>query len=262
MRGGLIGIAGRRVLLATSLALAITGCASQNAATTMGAYDPLQPVNRVFYRFNDLGDRYILRPLASGYERSLPKQLRTGVHNIFSNLLYPVTIANDFLQGKFRQSGLDGARFLLNTTIGLGGLFDPSTRVGLVENDEDFGQTLAVWGIGNGPYLVIPLFGPSTLRNAFGDAVDSPLTPFLGVTDLELNWNLGAWAIYQIDRRSRFLDADEQVFAAFDPYTFVRDAYMQHRRYKSLDGNVPEDDSYLDESELDATGPDDEPTGE
>jgi len=241
----------RKILLVSSLALAVSGCASQSAAASEDAYDPLQPVNRVFYRFNDLGDRYVLRPVAVGYSRALPAQLRTGVHNFFSNLLYPVTIANAFLQGKFRQSGRDGARFLLNTTVGLGGLFDPASRVGLTANDEDFGQTLAVWGVGNGPYLVIPILGPSTLRNTAGDVVDTPLTPFLNITDGDLGWRLGTWAIYQVDGRSGFLDADTQIFEAYDPYIFVRDAYLQNRRYRSLDGNVPEDDSYLDESELD-----------
>ena len=244
-----------KVFLTACLALTVTGCASQNANLATEAYDPWQPVNRVFFRFNDLGDRYLLRPLAVGYKRSLPDQLRAGVRNVFSNLLYPVTIANQFLQGKFRESGRDGARFLLNSIVGLGGLFDPATRVGLAENDEDFGQTLAVWGVGNGPYLVIPVFGPSTVRNALGDAVDSPLTPFLNITDGKLDWSLGGWVIYQVDRRSRFLDADEQVFEAYDPYIFVRDAYLQNRRYRSLDGNVPEDDSYLDESELDDAEP-------
>jgi phospholipid-binding lipoprotein MlaA len=240
-----------RILVAGSLALAVSGCASQSAATSAEAYDPLQPVNRVFYRVNDLGDRYILRPVAVGYSRALPAQVRTGVRNFFSNLLYPVTIANAFLQGKFQQSGRDGARFLLNSTVGLGGLFDPASRVGLTENDEDFGQTLAVWGVGDGPYLVIPIFGPSTVRNAVGDIVDAPLTPFLNFTDGDLGWRLGAWAIYQVDGRSGLLDADDQVFEAYDPYIFVRDAYLQNRLYRSLDGNVPEDDSYLDDSEFD-----------
>ena len=183
----------RRILLAGGVALVVTGCASQSAATSAEPYDPIQPVNRVFYRFNDLGDRYVLRPVAVGYTHALPAQLRAGVHNFFHNLLYPVTIANAFLQGKFRQTGRDGARFLLNTTVGLGGLFDPASRVGLADNDEDFGQTLAVWGVGNGPYLVIPILGPSTLRNTVGDVVDAPLTPFLNITDGDLGWRLGTW---------------------------------------------------------------------
>jgi len=241
----------RNAFLAACLTLTVSGCASQNANLATEAYDPLEPVNRVFFRFNDLGDRYLLRPLAVGYKRSLPDQLRTGVRNLFSNLLYPVTIANQFLQGKFRETGRDGARFLLNSIVGLGGLFDPATRVGLAENDEDFGQTLAVWGVGNGPYLVIPVFGPSTVRDAFGDVVDAPLTPFIGVTDGELNLALGAWVLNGVDRRSRLLDVDAQVFEAYDPYIFVRDAYLQNRRYRALDGNVPEDDSYLEESAFD-----------
>jgi phospholipid-binding lipoprotein MlaA len=240
-----------KIFLAACFALAVTGCASQNANLATEAYDPWQPVNRVFFRFNDLGDRYLLRPLAVGYKRSLPDQLRAGVRNLFSNLLYPVTIANQFLQGKFRETNRDGARFLLNSIVGLGGLFDPATRVGLTENDEDFGQTLGVWGVGNGPYLVLPVFGPSTVRDAFGDAVDAPLSPFIGITDGELNLALGAWVIYQVDRRSRLLDVDAQVFEAYDPYIFVRDAYLQNRRYRVLDGNVPEDDSYLEEAEFD-----------
>jgi len=249
MRGCLTAI--YTVLLAACLALGVAGCASQDAAQATEAYDPFQPVNRVFFRFNDLGDRYVLRPVAVGYKESLPEQVRTGVRNLFSNLIYPVTIANNFLQGKVRESGRDGARFLLNTIVGLGGLFDPATRVGLEENDEDFGQTLGVWGVGNGPFLVIPIFGPSTVRDASGAIVDSPLTPFINITDGDLGWRLGTWAIYQIDRRSGLLDVDSQIFEAYDPYIFVRDAYLQNRRYRMLDGNVPEDDSYLDEAEFD-----------
>lgn len=241
----------QRMATAAALALALSACASQNAAAPTEAYDPIEPVNRAIYRVNDLGDRYLLRPVASGYQRALPQQLRTGVRNVFSNLLYPVTIANDLLQGKFRQCGRDGARFLLNSTVGLAGIFDPATRIGLTENDEDFDQTLAVWGAAEGPYLMIPIFGPRTLRHFVGDTVDAPLTPFLNIADGDVDLTLGAWVIYQVDNRSRLLDADEQVYESFDPYIFVRDAYLQNRRYRALDGNVPEDDSYLDDAELD-----------
>ncbi len=236
---------------AAVLALAISGCASQEAATRTEAFDPIEPVNRVVFQVNDWGDRYLLRPVAVGYERALPNQMRTGVRNIFSNLLYPVTIANAFLQGKFSQCGRDGARFLLNSTVGLAGMFDPATRVGLAENDEDFDQTMAVWGIGEGPYLVIPIFGPRILRHLAGDVVDAPLTPFVSATSGEIDLRLAAWVVNQVDKRSRLLDVDQQVFESYDPYVFVRDAYLQRRRYLALDGNVPEDDSYLDEAELD-----------
>jgi phospholipid-binding lipoprotein MlaA len=239
------------LVLAGTLALALSGCATREITTSTEAFDPIEPVNRVIFRVNDVGDRYLLRPVASGYERALPQQLRTGVGNVFSNLLYPVTIANAFLQGKFSQCGRDGARFLLNSTVGLAGIFDPATRIGLMENDEDFDQTMAVWGVGEGPFLMIPIFGPRTLRHLAGDAVDAPLTPFLSITDGEVNLALAAWVLYQVDNRSRLLDADQQVFESFDPYIFVRDAYLQNRRYRALDGNVPEDDSYLDEADLD-----------
>jgi len=244
-----------RTLLLGALLTAGAGCASRDAATTTEAYDPIEPVNRVFYRVNDIGDRYLLRPVAVGYSRGTPPQLRTGIRNAFSNLLYPVTIVNALLQGKFRQAGQDTGRFLLNSTVGLGGLFDPATRIGLAENDEDFDQTLTIWGVAQGPYLVVPLFGPRTTRHAFGDFADAPLSPFVSIADGDFSITLGLWVIYQVDARSRLLDADQQVFEAFDPYLFVRDAYYQNRRYRALDGNVPEDDSYLDDMEFDEEEP-------
>ncbi|MEQ1800333.1 MAG: VacJ family lipoprotein [Gammaproteobacteria bacterium] len=248
--------------LAACMALGTSGCATRAVGTDADAYDPLEPVNRVMYRFNDIGDRYLLRPMASGYRKALPQPMRTGVGNIFSNLLYPVTIANDLLQGKFRQCGRDGARFLLNSTVGLAGIFDPATRIGLAENDEDFDQTMAVWGAGEGPYLVIPIFGPRTLRHFLGDTVDAPLTPFLNIADGDVDLTLGAWVIYQVDGRSRLLDADQQVYESFDPYIFVRDAYLQNRRYRALDGNVPEDDAYLDDVDAEEDAEDGDPPPE
>jgi len=247
-----------RLLLAASLALGAAGCASNRGTVPTEAFDPIEPVNRAVFRFNDVGDRYLLRPAASGYEKGLPPEMRGGVRNVFSNLLYPVTIANAFLQGKFRQCARDGARFLLNSTVGLAGIFDPATRVGLEENDEDFDQTLAVWGVGEGPFLMVPIFGPRTLRHGVGDIVDAPLTPFANITSNGVDWALGAWVIYQIDNRSRLLSTDHLVFEAYDPYIFVRDAYLQNRRYLALDGNLPEDDAYLDEEDYldDEAGPD------
>jgi phospholipid-binding lipoprotein MlaA len=242
-------------LLVVSLVAGCVGCASREAATRAEAYDPFEPVNRVFYRVNDIGDRYLLRPVAVGYRRGVPSQLRAGIQNVFSNLLYPITIVNALLQGKAEQAGADTGRFLLNSTVGLGGLFDPASRIGLAENDEDFDQSMTVWGVAQGPYLVIPVLGPRTTRHAIGDLVDAPLSPFLGIADGEVSVSLGLWLIYQVDGRSRLLDADHQVYEAFDPYLFVRDAYMQHRRYLALDGNVPEDDSYLDDEDFDEDEP-------
>jgi phospholipid-binding lipoprotein MlaA len=233
------------------LSLACAGCASRDAATRITASDPFEPVNRVMYRVNDLGDRYLLRPVAVGYKRGTPPQLRAGLRNLFSNLRYPVTIANDVLQGKFARAGRDSGRFLVNSTVGLAGLFDPATRIGLEENEEDFDQTMTVWGVAQGPYLVIPVIGPRTTRHAFGDLVDAPLSPFVRIADGDVGLTLGLWVIYQVDVRSGLLDVDQQIFEAFDPYAFVRDAYLQNRRYRALDGDVPEDDSYLDDAEFD-----------
>ncbi len=240
-----------RAVLLGSLVLAGAGCASRDAATRTEAYDPFEPVNRALYRVNDLGDRYLLRPVAVGYTRGVPPQLRSGLRNVFSNLLYPITIVNALLQGKFAQAGQDSGRFLLNSTVGIGGLFDPATRIGLKENDEDFDQTMTVWGVSQGPYLVIPLLGPRTTRHAVGDLVDAPLSPFVSIADGDVSVTLGLWLINQVDSRSQFLDADQQVFESFDPYLFVRDAYYQNRQYRALDGVVPEDDSYLDDAEFD-----------
>jgi phospholipid-binding lipoprotein MlaA len=244
-----------RATLVLVAALTLGACASSNVVTTAEPNDPLEPFNRAMFRINDVGDRYLLRPMAVGYTKGLPPQFQKGIHNAFKNALYPVTIANAFLQGKFRQTMRDGARFLVNTIIGLGGLFDPATGIGLVLNDEDFGQTLGVWGVAEGPFLVLPVFGPYTVRDLTGAVVDSPLTPFIGVTDGELNLALGAWVIYQVDRRAQLLEVDYQMFEAYDPYIFVRDAYLQNRRFRVSDGAYTEDDQYEeleDEAEIDA----------
>ncbi len=236
--------------------LLLTGCATRGAPVATEPNDPFERVNRVVFSLNDLGDRYVLRPVAVGYERGLPEQLRSGVRNVFRNLLYPVTIANAFLQGKMSQAGRDGARFLVNSTIGLAGLFDPATRIGLVENDEDFGQTLGVWGVSQGPYLVIPIFGPSTVRDGAGSLVDAPLTPFVAIAGDETTVQIGLYALYQVDQRSRLLDVDQMVFESYDPYAFVRDAYLQNRRYRVLDGNVPDDDYDLYPEDVEDFGDD------
>lgn len=227
------------------LTWALLGCAAMASAGEDAISDPLEPANRAVYRFNDALDRHILRPVAVGYSRALPPQIRRGVRNFFDNATYPVTIVNSFLQGKPTQGGKDAARFVINTTVGLLGLFDPATEIGLARHQEDFGQTLAVWGVGEGPYLVVPFFGPRSLTHGIGDLVDLPLTPYTGNNDLALS--LGLYTVESIDDRSRLLDVDYQVREAFDPYLFVRDAYMQNRRYRISDGNVAEDDAWMDE---------------
>lgn len=216
-----------------------SGCASRPASERAADPDPFEPVNRVMFTINDYGDRYIAEPIAKGYEKATPLAVRRGATNFFSNLRYPITIANDFLQGKGRQGGADLARFLMNSTVGLLGVFDPATAAGFPEHDEDLGQTLAVWGVPPGPYFMVPVFGPYTLGHGFGALADTQASLLTQYDDSSLTGKLGIY--YLLHERYQLLDATEEVRAAFDPYIFVRDAYFQNRQYLIYDGNVPEE---------------------
>ena len=220
------------------LALLLAGCASTSAASK-SPHDPLEPLNRGVYRFNDAFDRAIARPVAKAYHDHVPNPIRSGISNGIDNLAYPTTIVNDLLQAKWRAAINDIGRFLLNSTFGLGGLFDPASKEGLDKNDEDFGQTLGKWGVPAGPYLVLPFFGPSTLR-------DAPMTYPERYTDLrgylgdwETKWTL--IAVGALDTRSELLSVDQVLRNAYDPYLFTREAYLQRREYQVRDGNVPEE---------------------
>ena len=176
----------------------LSGCASQQSAEREPSNpDPFEPVNRVIYKFNDFGDRYLAKPVAKGVRERHADALRLGVSNFFDNLRYPITIVNDFLQGKFRQGGADLARFTLNSTVGLLGLFDPATAAGPREHDEDFGQTLAVWGVPQGPYLMVPIFGPYTVTSAIGDLADTQVSPLVQIPEGNAVWL--AWGRYLVD---------------------------------------------------------------
>ncbi len=199
--------------------------------------DRFERYNRAMYRFNTSIDRAVLRPLAEGYTK-LPRPIRGGIGNFIGHLAYPDTIVNDFLQGKFRDGGKDLARFTLNTVVGVGGLFDPATVAGLQKNDEDFGQTLGKWGVPSGPYLVLPFLGASTVRDAPTWAITYALD---GRSYLDQDAaKYGLAAMHLVDVRAGVLVADAAIDQAFDPYAFVRDAYLQRREYKVRDGNVPQ----------------------
>lgn len=231
-------------LLALCAALGAAGCASQAAtAKAPPDPDPLESVNRAIYSANEMLDHFVARPVARGYEKLTPQFFRTGAGNFFRNLGYPVTILNDFLQGKFRQGGADTLRFVMNTTVGLAGILDPATEMGLEAHDEDFGQTLAVWGLSDGPYLVLPVFGPTTLLTGVGDLADTQASLLYQWPGSNGSRNaLVVWEL--IHRRYGMLPYDEQVEKAFDRYAFVRDAYLQNRRYKIHDGQLPVDDLF------------------
>lgn len=218
------------------LALAVAGCASAPGRTTNR--ESIEGFNRGVYKFNDTIDRAALKPVAKGYRKVTPQFIRTGVGNVLSNLEYPGTFINQFLQGKVLLGVKDTGRFLINSTLGVAGIFDVATPLGLEKNDEDFGQTMAVWGVPSGPFLNLPLFGPSSMRDAPSRVVDWFTTP-LQYTDLpwEAEWSVRI--INPIHTRSELLPLDETLKRTFDPYTFIRDAWVQQREFNIFDGNPP-----------------------
>ncbi|MGA1384986.1 MAG: MlaA family lipoprotein, partial [Steroidobacteraceae bacterium] len=215
----------------------LSACATTQTADSR---DPFEPINRVSYAVNDGLDRALVKPAAKAYKTVMPQFVQTGVSNVFSNAKYPVTLVNNALQGKFGAAANDAGRFLLNSTVGLGGLLDPATAAGLDRNDEDFGQTFGVWGIGPGPYFVIPLFGPTTLRDGFGSIADDFAEPRSYLKDSRTRWSL--WAVDKFETRVRLLDADTVLERSGDPYAFVRSAYLQRREFQVRDGNMPAED--------------------
>lgn len=235
----------RSLLAVLSLStLTLTGCVSGSAEDR----DPLEGVNRVIYNVNDTLDKALIKPVATVYSKVTPKGMRMGLTNFFDNVGYINVIANDLLQGKFRQASQDTGRFLLNSTVGFGGLFDVASSAGLKKNDEDFGQTLGKWGFGEGAYLVLPVRGPNSLRDAPDLATSLFLNPLFyvgGAVTLPLGIVSG------INERANMLEAtrirDE---AALDAYSFTREAYRQNREYKIYDGNPPNADiDYIEEPE-------------
>ncbi len=204
--------------------------------------DPWQGMNRKIFAFNDAMDRWVLKPVAKGYAKITPRLVRRGISNFFSNLSYPIVIVNDFLQGKFANGASDTGRFVMNTTLGLGGLFDPAAGAGLQLHDEDFGQTFAKWGAGSGPFLVLPFLGPSDVRDGLGSAVGIYAQPIRYLIDDERT-RYGLTALNFIEIRASLLDAEQLISG--DRYTFMRDAYLQRREYLIKDGQVT--DQFLDE---------------
>ncbi|MHB1618427.1 MAG: MlaA family lipoprotein [Sulfuricella sp.] len=229
------------------LSLALLGC-----ATNGDPRDPLEPLNRGIYKFNDAVDKAVLKPVAIEYKEAMPDPVRTAVGNFFSNLDDVLVLLNDLLQFKLDHAASDFSRLVWNTSVGIAGLIDIATPMDLPKHNEDFGQTLGYWGVGNGPYLVLPLLGPSTLRDSVGTVVDTHFDPVAQHTPVpERN---SAIAIRAVDARSRLLDAEKVLDeAAIDRYVFLRDAYLQRRRGLVYDGNPPREKFEDDEEPAPST---------
>ena len=246
------------LLLGLLFVTLFAGCASTN-----NPRDPLEPLNRAVYQFNDALDKVVMKPVATVYREVLPDFARTGVTNFFNNLHDILTALNNLLQGKIADAASDVGRIAVNTTIGLAGLIDFATEIGLEKHKEDFGQTLGRWGIGDGPYLQIPFFGPSSFRDAVGAFADFKVDPIRWIWRDHMATRNSLWGLYFVNLRASLLDSTKILDeAALDPYEFQRDAYLQRRRNLVYDGNPPsqKEDEELPElktkprTELDAPG--------
>lgn len=199
--------------------------------------DPWESVNRPIYQFNDFVDTYALKPIAQGYDYVTPQFLEDGIHNMFRNVGDVTNLFNNVLQAKPHAAGVDTARILLNTTFGLAGFFDVGTKMGLNRSDEDFGQTLGHWGVGSGPYVMLPLLGPSTLRDAPSKVVDGYTGPYPYINDIPVRNSV--FGLNIVDTRASLLSAEKLING--DKYIFIRNAYLQNREFKVKDGHVVDD---------------------
>lgn len=225
--------------------LLLVGCAT--APTMRATRDPLERVNRKVYSFNTAIDRAVIKPVAVAYRNHTPRKLQHGIGNFFDNLSYPVTIVNDVLQGKLADGGRDTVRLVFNTVFGLG-FFDPASRAGLEAHNEDFSQTLAKWGVRSGPFLMLPLLGPSTVRDSLALVPDDYLNGRHYLSNSTERY--GALVVNAVDARAQLLDNDSLIHDAYDPYTFVRNAWLQRREYLITDGasaiEEENDDQYVE----------------
>jgi phospholipid-binding lipoprotein MlaA len=228
-----------RLALPAFITAACTACVTLPPNATRSPQDPWESWNRGVYRVNDTVDRAVTKPLAQTYVKVVPQPVRTGISNFFSNLDTPTVLINDALQGKFLASGNDLGRFLLNSTLGIGGLFDPATRVGLDRNENDFGQTLGVWGVHPGPFVELPILGPSDVRDAPAKVVDLYTNPRQYIDNSYVYY--GLWGINLLNTRAGLLPLDETLKDVYDPYAVIRDAFLQRRAYKISGGKTDEE---------------------
>lgn len=245
-----------RFALSCIFILALTAICRLPVAHAEEVWDPIEPVNRGVFWFNDKLDVGVLEPVATFYRDNVGQKTRKCIGNFFSNLRYPRYLASDLIQLKFEQAGLHTRRFLLNSTLGMVGFFDIASEIGLEDNYEDVGLALAYWGVPSGPYIVLPLLGPSNLRDTVGTAADTFLDP-IGLlewtgTDSDVAFEVGiGYAVARgIHQRSTLLDAvDAAKESSVDYYLFVQSAYYQYRRGQLYDGSPPDEEEFDDSAD-------------
>jgi phospholipid-binding lipoprotein MlaA len=228
-----------RAALGIILALSVGACVTLPPNAPRSPQDPWESWNRGVYRVNDKLDRAIAKPVARAYVRTVPSPIRTGVHNFLTNLTTTKVMVNDALQGKFLAAANDLGRFVLNSTVGLAGLLDPATSAGLARNENDFGQTLGHWHVPPGPFLELPVLGPSDLRDAPAKVVDAYTVPTQYINNDYVKY--GLWLPYLVDTRAGLLPLDETLKNAYDPYAVIRDAFIQRRAYLISGGKTVEE---------------------
>jgi phospholipid-binding lipoprotein MlaA len=228
-----------------SVCLALALAAAQSCAMAADARDPWETVNRGIYAFNDAADAAVIRPVAKVYDKVLPSFARTGVHNFLGNLSDVWSMANSALQLKGQATAETLMRVSVNTVFGLAGVLDVATEMGIQKRKEDFGQTLGYWGVPPGPYLVLPLLGPSTLRDGMALPFDFKGDPGQNISDASTRNALTVLRVTDV-RASLLKTVDTVKEASLDPYSFVRDAYLQKRENDIYDGNPPSDFDYND----------------
>ncbi|WP_169712597.1 MlaA family lipoprotein [Henriciella aquimarina] len=250
---------------AASAAILLTACAStEQSASSSNVYDPLEGWNRGVYAFNETVDKAALEPIARGYRMFTPGLFREGVRNFLSNLNQPVVFANTVLQGNPNASGDTVGRFLINSTVGVAGIFDVASTLGVAKHKEDFGQTLGVWGVDEGAYLMLPLLGPSNVRDAFGMGADRAFDPLTWTefedNDLDDQIRLGRVVVGAISTREQLIESIDTLREQPEPYIALRRNYTSQRRAAVRNGKI-EEDPYKDLPDFDDFGGYDDESG-
>lgn len=226
----------KQFLLILFCVLLLSACAASGPISDP-ENDPWENYNRSIHKFNSGFDKVLLKPVTSGYHKITPEPIRKGIGNFLNNLAYPNTIFNLLLQGEFRNALISTERFLFNSTVGIFGIFDVASNAEIPLHDEDFGQTLAVWGWDNSRYFVLPIFGPSTIRDGFGRLGNTYLDPVSYLASEENIW--APWILDKLHVRIRLMNQEEMIKSSYDPYIFIRDAWLQHREFKIYNGDPP-----------------------